>query len=290
MQALQKLGRFVRKSPRKQWWSILSNLGETDWYWRIHSPGRHKTTYLVGLYGTGRYYFDELMWEHFGERLKYIRSGVRFRSLPTAMIYSGHATIRYPSRSQELPEVTSRILEQVRSGLADWIFVYRHPLDSLLSNWVWWRTYLRDRTIEQTIASNYKTTDALAAALEQNWDEFQRFAAADPAFYAGSPGPPFLSFSQFVEETELHLQIATLALRLEDCIVDPKKEFAKLAKQMSVDLDMSRLQVVPPHAAAYRFLAVKEKSPRFRDFIHTLDAETKRRITQMGYVVEKNER
>ena len=60
------------------------------------------------------------------------------------MIYSGHATMRYRFATQESPEVMSRILEAVRSGFADLIFVYRHPLDSLLTNWVWWRTYIRD--------------------------------------------------------------------------------------------------------------------------------------------------
>jgi len=32
-------------------------------------------------------------------------------------------------------------------------------------------------------------------------------------------------------------------------------------------------------------LTVKEKVPRFRDFINELDAETKRRIERMGYTL-----
>ena len=62
------------------------------------------------------------------------------------MIYSGHATMRHVSRGQMPPAVMSHILEAVRSGFADLIFVYRHPLDSLLTNWVWWRTYHRGTT------------------------------------------------------------------------------------------------------------------------------------------------
>jgi hypothetical protein len=50
------------------------------------------------------------------------------------MIYSGHATMRHVSRAQELPEVMGRILEAVGSGFANLTFVYRHPLDSLLTN------------------------------------------------------------------------------------------------------------------------------------------------------------
>jgi hypothetical protein len=46
------------------------------------------------------------------------------------MIYSGHATMKHISRAQEPPAVMRRILEAVRSGFADVIFIYRHPLDS----------------------------------------------------------------------------------------------------------------------------------------------------------------
>jgi hypothetical protein len=55
---------------------------------------------------------------------------------PTSMIYSGHATIRHTSHLQHPPPVARQILEAVKSGIADSIFVYRHPLDSLLTNWI----------------------------------------------------------------------------------------------------------------------------------------------------------
>jgi len=115
--------------------------------------------------------------------------------------------------------------------------------------------------------------------------KFEAFAEGKPEFFAGAPGLPFLSFPEFVEETELHLQSATLALRLEDCMIDPRKEFSKIVEVMSVDLDLSCLRVAPPRTKPYGYLAVKEKVPRFRDFINDLDAETKRRIEKIGYKV-----
>ena len=69
--------------------------------------------------------------------------------------------------------------------------------------------------------------------MEQNFPEFQAFASGDPAFFAAAPGQRFLSFAEFVEETELHLQTATLMLRLEDFAIDPAQEFSKIAKVMS---------------------------------------------------------
>jgi hypothetical protein len=200
------------------------------------------------------------------------------------MIYIGHATVRHVSRGQRLPAVTSHILEAVRSGFADLIFVYRHPLDSLLTNWIWWRGYIREKQMRiGSITEEYKSTDDFCVDLEQDFGGFKAFAEGNPDFYAVIQGPRFLSFSEFVEETELYRRSATLALRLEDFMIDPFKEFSKIAEVMSVDL--SRFHGPLPRTKPHRYLAVKEKVPRFRDFIGGLDAETKRNIENMGYNV-----
>jgi hypothetical protein len=257
--------------------------------WDVPHLGNDKTAYVIGLFGSGRWYINELLLQNIGERAKYFRDEIRFHPGPTSMIYSGHATMRHVSRFQALPAVTGLILEAVRSGFADLIFVYRHPLDSLLTNWIWWRTYIRDSVMISGISQVYKNSDDLCADLEQNFFEFKAFAEGDPDFFAAVPGPPqsprFLSFAEFVEETELHLKAATLALRLEDFMIDPLKEFSKIVEVMSVDLDLSRLRVAPPKTKPYRYLAVGEKVPRFRNFINELDADTKRRIEKMGYKV-----
>jgi hypothetical protein len=248
--------------------------------------GNDRTAYVIGLFGTGRRYVNELILNNIGERAKYFRDTIRLHPGPTPMIYSGHATMRHASRLQYRPDVTSRILEAVRSGFADLIFVYRHPLDSLLTNWIWWRTLIRDNRSIAGISQIYQSSDDLCADLEQNFFDFQAFAAGDPDFFAGAPGPPFLSFPEYVEETELHLESATLALRLEDFMIDPVKEFSKIADVMSVDLDLSRSSLAPPTTKPYGYLAVKDKAPRFRDFINGLDALTKRRIEKSGYRVD----
>jgi len=282
MEILQKLIRFARRSPREKLRSIRRNLGDMDWYWKVHSPGNDRTAYVIGLFGSGRDYITELILQHLGERTIYFRMPIRFRPGRTSMIYSGHATIRHVSRDQALPAGTGRVVEAARSGLADLIFIYRHPLDSLLTNWIWYRTYIRDNRA-LVISRAYKNTDDLCADLEQNFLEFKAFAEGESDFFAAVRGPRFLSFAEFVEETELFLQSATLTLRLEDFMIDPVKEFSKIVKVMSVNLDVSRLHIAPPKTRPYRYLAVKEKVPRFRDFINGLDAETKRRIEKIGY-------
>jgi hypothetical protein len=121
--------------------------------------------------------------------------------------------------------------------------------------------------------------------LERNFADFQLLAEGDPEFFAASPGPRFLSFAEYVEETELHLQSAPLALRLEDCVADPLKEFSKVAELISLDLNGNRSRIGPPRSKPYSYLAVRERVPRFRSFIDGLDAETRGRIARMGYNV-----
>jgi hypothetical protein len=144
---------------------------------------------VIGLFGTGRCYIVELMVQNIGERAEYFRDCLRFHRGPTAMVYSGHATLRHASRMQWGPAMTSRILEAVRSGFADLIFVYRHPLDWLLTNWVWWRTYLRYNRMISGISQVYKNADDLCADLELNFSEFKAFAEGDPDFFAAVPRP-----------------------------------------------------------------------------------------------------
>ncbi len=244
-----------------------------------------RTIYLIGLFGTGRQYVGELLRQNIGERAKYFKDGIRLHAGPTPMIYSGHATMKYVSRAQHLPAVTSRILEDVRVGSADLIYIYRHPLDSLLTNWVWWRTYLREGRCIAGISQVYQNTEALCVDLERNFPEFESFAAGDPAFFTGlARGPRFLSFTEFVEETELYLRsAATLTLRMEDFVSDPLTEFSKIAKVMSVDLDVSGLRVAPPRSRPYGYRPVQDRVPRLKSFIDALSGPTKKRIQKIGY-------
>jgi hypothetical protein len=252
-------------------------------FYRDTGLGNDRTAYVLGLFGTGRLYINEVIRENIGKRAKYFRDEIRLHPGPTSMIYSGHITMKHVSRGQISPTIMGQILEAVKSRFADSIFVYRHPLDSLLTNWVWWRTYLHDNRVTSGIAHAYANRDDLCTDLEQNFPEFERFAQGD--FFASMPGPRFLSFPEFIEEIELHRKAATLVLRLEDVMRDPLKEFSKIVEVMSVDIDLSSLNVPAPMTKAYGYVTIREKIPLFRNFIEGLDIEIKRRIEELGYDV-----
>lgn len=246
--------------------------------------GDDRTAYLIGLWGSGRHYIKNLVRRNIGERAVHFREAIVLQPGPTSMIYNGHSTVKHVSRGHRLPIVTSRLFESVRLGFADLIFFYRHPLDSLLTNWVCWRTATHGRMLP--ISDVYRSTDDLCADVEQNFSGLKALAGGDPNFLAELPkGRRFMSLSEFVEEMTLFVPRATLALRVEDFSVDPVREFSKIVDVMSADVDVSRLQLDPPKSQPYRYLAVKEKVPQFRDLIDELDAETKRRIEKLGYAL-----
>ncbi len=255
-------------------------------YPRLSMPtrlGTDRTFYVIGLFGTGRLYVNNLIVHNIGERARYFRDQIRLHPGPTSMIYSGHVTMKYVSRAQSLPVIMKGVLHAVRAGFADSVFVCRHPLDSLLTNWVWWRTYLRENRAIAGISEIYKDDNDLCADLEENFLEFRAFAEGDPQFFATAPGPRFLSFSEFVEETALHLQSASLTLRFEDFNVDPLSQFSKIVDLMSASLDLSCLRLSVPKSKPYRYLVAKEKVPQFRSFIEQLKLETAKQIEEIGY-------
>jgi hypothetical protein len=260
-----------------------------DWrLMQLEKPGarlaeNYRTAYVIGLFGSGRQYVSGLILQNIGQRAKYFRDDIRVHPGPTPMIYSGHATIKHPSRAQHLPAVTRGILRSVEAGFADLIFAYRHPLDSLLTNWVWWRTYIRENRKISGISEVFEGTDDLCAELERNFASFKAFAEGDAAFFAGPAGARFLSFPEYVEETALYLQAATLALRFEDFAIDPAPQFSKVVELISARSDFSGSCLEPPKSKPYGYLAVKKRVPRFNNFIGELDAETKGRLQKIGY-------
>ena len=268
----------------RKWGRITAFTASPVWPIVNSPPASERTAYVVGLFGSGRQYVCGLVRQNLGERAQYFRDAIRLHVGPTPMIYSGHATLKYVSRAQHLPAVTSRVLDAVNARYADLIFVYRHPLDSLLTNWVWWRTYIRESKCIAGISQVYRSTGDLCADLERNFADFQSFAAGDPAFFAAVRGPRFLSFAEFVEETELYLaSAATLTLRLENFSIDPQKEFSKILEVMAADVDLNGFRVDSPRSKPYGYRVVQDQSPGSEVLSTTLRAGTKRRIERLGY-------
>jgi hypothetical protein len=185
MQVLQRLIRFARKPLANNWRGVRYRLEEMDWYWKIHKSGNDRTTYVIGLFGTGRLYINELMLQNIGERAKYFRkhtdpppsrSNVFYLQPPChnqvcfslagvargnkPYIGSGQIQICrfdfYLSSSPRFLAVKLGLVADISSQHHS-RFCYLGPL--------------------------YKNTDDLCDDLEQNFLEFKAFAEGDPDFY-----------------------------------------------------------------------------------------------------------
>jgi hypothetical protein len=246
------------------------------------------TIYIIGLFGSGRLYLGDVICKHIGERARHFRDELQYESMPTSMIYSGHMTLRYVSRGLNPPEFANRIVESVWSGAGKMIFIYRHPLDSLLTNWVWWRSYLRAGSVATDdgafISSSFNSLDELCEIIEQEWADFEAFTAGDPAFFTDLPGARFLSFAEFVEESVLLFEQATLRLPLEAFVANPYAAFVKVVAIISPDMRLSRtLHIRRPQSKPGAHLFVMNKVPRFNEFVNSISPETKRLMLKLGY-------
>ena len=117
-------------------------------------------------------------------------------------------------RAQAVPAVTSVILEGGRDrGCCRLDFhLLGIPWIQLLTNWVWWRTYMRDRRMISGISSVYGSEWRSMCRFERNLSELEAFAGGGPRFLPACPGTPFLSFQEFVGD-RLFIRSATLSLR-----------------------------------------------------------------------------
>jgi hypothetical protein len=83
------------------------------------------------------------------------------RRVPTSMVFSGHATIKYSSIGQAPPEITNSLIKLAQSRAADLIFICRHPVDSLLTNWIWGLQMNSGSTTRAYVSQIYKNIDGL---------------------------------------------------------------------------------------------------------------------------------
>src|SRR5271170_5034217 len=106
-QVARRLLKFARRSPRAQLAVVRAKLRYRllARVRKIPHVGNDRTLYIIGLFGTGRSYINELLVHNIGERRNYFKDEIRFHPGPTSMIYSGHATMRHVSHLQHPPEV-----------------------------------------------------------------------------------------------------------------------------------------------------------------------------------------
>ena len=79
-QLVRDIIKFAKRSPHERAFIVRRYFGTLDW--RVPHRGNDRTAYIIGLFGTGRGYVNELMLKNLGKRAKYFREMIRFHSGP----------------------------------------------------------------------------------------------------------------------------------------------------------------------------------------------------------------
>jgi len=255
-----------------------------------HYPIVRKPTYIIGLFGTGRWYLNSLILNSGLEIAYCFLDGINHYYGTVPLILSGHVTSIYETALCGAPAFGRELLSRAAAGLINLIFLYRHPLDSLLTNWAWFRDYLGTGKMTSGIDGAYKAEEKFHRDLNDNIYEFSLFCGGSKDFARIVKGPDanwaFLSLVEFINETEIVVSSPNVhCFRLEDFKSNAAREFKRLLSIVAPDLAPKLDGVPSPRSLSSRYQSAKQNVNSFRSLIGSLPAHIARRLEAMGYSV-----
>jgi hypothetical protein len=201
---------------------------KAGWAWEafveaVNASENIKPLVVIGLFGTGRTYFSNAFLSNPTLAPLY-QEGLASCGMYAShsVICSGHATLKHESSFQMAPDQTGELLLRPLSDEFHCIlFVKRHPVDSLFSNWAWWRRFCdtgipHNGAVKEVFGGNR----GLIEDIRSNLPAFLKFMAEgivpsrpnDPA-----EGNRFLSFEQMLDESLAWMEVpAVVSIRFEE--------------------------------------------------------------------------
>jgi len=255
-----------------------------------HYSAVRKPTFIVGLFGSGRFYIKDLIINSGLEIAYYFQDGLYDYRGAVPFIFSGHVTCTYESAKCHSPSFGRALLERAAAGLINLVFIYRHPLDSLLSNWVWFRLLHRKLTPGGIAGGAYASEEAFHRDLNDNLYEFSQFCGGSKDFIRITTGsdttPNFMSLLEFIHETEVFVTNPNVhCFRFEDFKSDAAREFKRLVSILAPDLTPKSDNVPLPRSLSNRYELAKGNVSPFQVFTASLPIDITKRINALGYSV-----
>jgi hypothetical protein len=257
----------------------------------LHYPKIRKPTFINGLYGSGRSYINSLIQKSNLDIAYYFQDREPRYNLPAVpVIRSGHTTSIYKVAGLYPPDYGRALLERAAAHQINFVFIYRHPLDSLLTNWVWFRHLHISKKMTSGITQVYKSEEDFHRELDSNIYEFSLFCGGSKDFTritkGSEPSSAFLSLLEFVDETEAFMTSPNVqCFRLEDFVSDTAEEFKRLVSIVAPDLIPNLGKVPMPRSSSSHYHSAKKNVSSFRSLIGSLPTDIVRRIEAMGYSV-----
>ena len=118
----------------------------------------------------------------------------------------------------------------MQKGYHQVIFMLRHPLDTLFSNFFWWHHCLSIKNSHSLgISSLYRNLDDFIEFLEINIQDFENFIYTGEITPGNNGFGKFLTFSEFLIETINWMQLNNVhVFKFEDFLVDYDAQIERL--------------------------------------------------------------
>jgi hypothetical protein len=245
---------------------------------------------VIGLFGTGRTYFSSAFLGH-PTLAPFYQEGLASCGMYAAhsLICSGHATLRHESSFQMAPEQTEALLlGPLHDGYHRILFVLRHPVDSLFSNWAWWRRFCETGVqhkgaVKEVFGGNPGLIDDIRAHIPA----FLSFMAE--GCVPSKPGGPaehlrFLSFEQMLEESLAWMDVpGVVSLRFEEVHAHLDSVSDTLTGLLS-RRPWGSLVLEPPVSAAFNYRQIIKDHPDIQSLVSAgIGREGSEKLARMGY-------
>ncbi len=247
---------------------------------------------VIGLFGTGRNYFSNAFLSH-STLAPLFQDGLASCGMYAnhSLICSGHATLRHQSSFQMEPDQTEALLlRPLHDGFHRILFVLRHPVDSLFSNWAWWRRYCETGTphngaVKEVFGGNMGLIDDIRS----NIPAFLSFMA-EGSIPSKLGGPAehcsFLSFEQILDESLAWMKIpGVVSIRFEE-IHENLDTVSETITSLLSRRRWGSLVLESPLSTAFNYRQIFRGHPDIQSLVCAgIGKETSDKLARLGYCI-----
>ena len=275
-------------SPNMYWaneeWSVKELINS------IELENDISSTVIIGLLGSGRTLLNNILDKSISYQfLKHEgleNCGFKSR-IP--MIYSGHATLKTVSSFQKNPDFSKKkLIEPLANGCHQMIFMLRHPLDSLFSNYFWWQHCILINSAHSLgISSVYRGLDEFIEKIESDIVSFCHFVETGEITKNNNGFGKFLSLNEFIYETFLWSQVPSMnVFKFEDFLDDYLGQIEKLEILLSPNcrLPLSKARILGSRNN-YKYICSKSESVK-KIIQKSLTNFSEKAIVELGFELE----
>lgn len=240
-----------------------------------NAPKGLKNTLILSLYGGGRTYLDYLSRHAFGN---YYCEGM-ILGVPslTPVVRSGHMwglRDRFEARG---PTHTEKVLESYKKREINIIMIYRHPLDSLITNFVWFF----DFSYRRVVTNRFDSIEELRAFLHANLSAFKVFVENGKT----PSGVIWVRFKDFLDELIYFRGKIDCQFRYENFFDDKHQELERFYCSLGAnkqELSFSKIALPRSHPFRYRAL-IGGRSDRLAHYLLDIEAYFGGELGSLGY-------